>query len=84
MRLACVRKDAPGSRMLTKAVFLICSLAAAVQATFVNWTNPAVVDGELSYRHDICQIFCTSIFPKNGKLPEHLRPKIWICLHFYS
>ena len=47
MRLACVREDAPGSRMLTKVVF-ICSLAA-VQSTFVNWTNAAVVDGELSY-----------------------------------
>ena len=45
MRQACVRKDAPGSRMLTKAVF-ICSLAA-VQSTFVNWTD-AAMDGELS------------------------------------
>ena len=45
MRQACVRKDAPGSRMLTKAVF-ICSLAA-VQSTFVNWTD-AAIDGELS------------------------------------
>ena len=47
MRLVCVQKDTgPGSRMLTKAV-LICSLAA-VQSTFVNWTNPAVVNGELA------------------------------------
>merc|ERR1711962_194015 len=50
---ACVQKDVPGSRMLTKAVF-ICSLAA-VQSTFVNWTD-AAMDGPFSRDAGYCSI----------------------------